>query len=345
MIKLVELLNEELLKELSDNSTLYHHSIKLMNPGEEIKIHKDPKTHQHWLKNSKFEKALDYFRQKYYPNRPSRFNSIYSTPIPRSRFADKGYLYVIKPSGNMFMTNSQLIDSMHEDFNRKFYTDSVESEFQYKYGADWLKQIIPRDYLFCLDEHDADNYWNGASGNIKDLEILSEKAIVIERIENKNELISNRKVEVTENGKLYCSANFYFYLQNSNNDNTLNYNSIHEIESEIEKIKKLFFNIEYHTVEQRDAFNDQYVAFQISGTLAAHTQYMIINTILTKYFDISTNELKHAGKYKFIQVIPIINNKILNYKRRHPYSNMKIMNSYTNEYPMVYDFGKYLKVI
>jgi hypothetical protein len=84
-----EFINEQLLLELSSNSTLYHRSPIKLKVGDKIQPRKN-KEGQHWLQSSMMEVALEELRKKEFPDRPSRFECIYASPYPRSRFVDKG---------------------------------------------------------------------------------------------------------------------------------------------------------------------------------------------------------------------------------------------------------------
>ena len=77
------------LFELSNNSTLYHRSPIKLSVGDTIVPNRKGGTH--WLESKGCELALEQLRKQKYKDRPSRFECIYATAIPRSRFVDKGY--------------------------------------------------------------------------------------------------------------------------------------------------------------------------------------------------------------------------------------------------------------
>ena len=205
MIKLKNILQENLLVELSERNTLYHWSRKKMKMGDTIKPPRD-KTGSHWLSKISMEVLLEEYRKNKFPNRPSRFNCIYSSLIPRSRFVDKGYLYVIKPIGNMFMTNSLLIDEMGERFSREtrdFYERGIKQD-------DIIKD--PDRYVYYLETYLAHNYWKGdttvTKRNLDRMEVLSDSAKVVEVI-NQDNLRTGDKVIITEPNKVKVDLSIY----------------------------------------------------------------------------------------------------------------------------------------
>ena len=202
----------ELLLELSSNTPLYHRSPIKLKVGDKIKPKKDKEGH-HWLEDKEFEKALEYYRQTEHKDKPSRFEAIYSTPIPRSRFTDKGYLYVVKPTGKMFMTDSGLIDIMAREFSDRRYGGFSDPDFERKYTDEELT------YQF-LDQYNADKYWKGGGirrNNIEDAEVLSEGAEVLEYIpDNERRLRDGDKVTVNKSGVLGGSISVYMNKFESN---------------------------------------------------------------------------------------------------------------------------------
>jgi len=202
MIKLKEIL----LSELSHKSTLYHRSLKKMEVGDIIKPNKD-KSGQHWLKSIPVEIILEEYRKKHFPNAPSRINGIYSTVVPRSRFVNKGYLYVIKPIGKMLISDYKLIDEIKENFDR-------EISHQFRYDSKVYEKLKenPENYYYFMDNILANEYWNGKIYNyrnkIEDIEVLSESAQVLEVIEE-DRIVPGNNVKVTESDKIYCSLTIY----------------------------------------------------------------------------------------------------------------------------------------
>jgi hypothetical protein len=160
-----KLIREALFLEytLSNNVTLYHRSPKKFKVGDTLTAQVDPATGNHWLAKKQYEKEMEEYRKKHYPNLPSRFNCIYSSFSPRSRFIGKGYLYAVKPIGKTHITDSKIIDQL----GRNSWKDD-------DYGYD--SSLI-------------EDYWKGVEprrGNIDDMEIMSESAEVIEVVgENK----------------------------------------------------------------------------------------------------------------------------------------------------------------
>lgn len=206
MIKFKEIVLENLLAELSERNTLYHRSLKKMKVGDIIKPRMD-KTGSHWLASLPFELVLEEYRKEKFPNAPSRLNCIYSSVVPKSRFVDKGYLYIIKPIGKMLMTNSSYIDILADRFSReeiRYYDRGIKA-------ADI--KANPKHFLYDLDYYLAQKYWKGEIENgrkdIDDIEILSESAKIIEIVNEENKLIVGNNVKVTESDKIYCTVDLY----------------------------------------------------------------------------------------------------------------------------------------
>ena len=122
------------------------------------------------------EQRLEEYRQKYYPDAPSRFKCTYATLIPSSRFVGFGNLYEVEPIGRMLVTDSSLIDRMHNNFDR--------SRREY-------------DSAGHLDLNDAKRYWNGVEPtrhNLRLLEVLCDSARVINAIDEPGRIISGSKI-------------------------------------------------------------------------------------------------------------------------------------------------------
>lgn len=221
MIKLKDILREVLLSEITENTTLYHRSPIKLNPGDIILPRKDT-SGKHWLESKEAEIALEAIRRKENPTAPSRFNCVYSTLIPRSRFVDKGYLYAIKPKGNIHIANSVLIDDIGEKFDRAMYdyfNDSDKREYLEQMKADnfdgylqMLLSLVPYDaYYYWEKNHMSQSY---IRHNLKNIEVLSNSAIVIEEIvesEKATPFKIDDKVRVTESDKLYVYK-AYLYI-------------------------------------------------------------------------------------------------------------------------------------
>jgi hypothetical protein len=110
----LRLLIQDILLEydVAPNATLYHRSDVKFKVGDVLTAQKDPKTGEHWLASRRAEKDLEAYRKKNHPDLPSRFNCIYASFSPRSRFLGKGRLYAIEPIGKTFVADSKIIDQM-----------------------------------------------------------------------------------------------------------------------------------------------------------------------------------------------------------------------------------------
>jgi len=219
MIKLSHLLLEQLLSEISNNTPLYHRSLRKMSVGDPIEIPKDIDSGKHYLTNKKGELALEQLRQEEAPDAPSRLNCVYSSLIPRSRFVDKGYLYRVKPTGRMFVADSTLIDSIMERFDREYY-DYISRYDQPERNEIENTLLKNPNRLIGYLPYDAYDYWKGETpsiaavgkGALRDIEVLSDGAVVTEVInesEKSTPFVINDDVVVTESNKLRAHLTIY----------------------------------------------------------------------------------------------------------------------------------------
>lgn len=174
---------------------LYHRSMQKFKVGDVLTAQKNEKG-KHWLSYHTHEKGLEAFRtkRKYEPapyftarerkkksfveperkfksfeNLPSRFECVYATFIPHSRFLSKGQLYVVEPIGATHVVDSRIIDKLARlpTRSRDYSDDSIEPEFEDTWEAENLY----------------DDYWRGTEptrGNLQNLEILMDSARIIE---------------------------------------------------------------------------------------------------------------------------------------------------------------------
>ncbi len=178
----------EILLEYSVNpsSTLYHRSPHDFKVGDILTAQMDPKTGEHWLASKEVERDLEKLRKKSYPDLPSRFNCVYLSFVPRSRFLAKGKLYAVEPIGKMHVVNSQIIDELS----------------QTKYPS------------YSLMEE----YWQGSEpyrSNLNDLEVLATSARVVEVVDEDNgkRLQPGDKIEFQE-GAPIIDAEISYYWSN-----------------------------------------------------------------------------------------------------------------------------------
>ncbi len=161
------LIREALLREytVSGNATLYHRSPQKFKVGDILTAQVDPATGKHWQAKKKYEQEMEEYRKKNHPDLPSRFNCIFASFSPRSRFIGKGFLYAIKPIGKMHVTDSKFIDQIG--------SNSWKGD-DYGYDSSYIE-----------------DYWKGVEprrGNINDMEILMDQAEVIEVIEEQQRI-------------------------------------------------------------------------------------------------------------------------------------------------------------
>jgi hypothetical protein len=164
------LIRESILLEydVSPNATLYHRSPIDFKVGDVLTAQKDPKTGQHWLASKRSEQALERYRQQNHPDLPSRFDCVFASFNPRSRFLGKGKLYAIKPEGKMFVTDSNLIDQMARN-DESHYSSRQEIE----------------------------EYWDGIEPNrrnINDVEILMKAARVVDVIGEQARIVNGTRI-------------------------------------------------------------------------------------------------------------------------------------------------------
>ena len=261
------------LFELSENSTLYHRSIKKLKVGDVIKPRKIKGSH--WLEKSEMELALEQMRKESYPHRPSRFDCVYTSPHPRSRFLDKGDLYVVRPVGNMFMTDSTLIDDIGEQFSRWFYSYDGYGLSDYERPkiiklANQGDERALKELVYGLP-YEANLYWQGKGTQyIKDLEILSDSAVVTEvPVEEIKRLKINQNVKVVEEG-LVAWLTIYFNTRDAKRTFTEEeaIELINQIKNEVYESDVKIEDKEYarkRKGEGKDGFDE--MTFELKGTL------------------------------------------------------------------------------
>jgi hypothetical protein len=308
----------QLLFEISSNSTLYHRSMKKMSVGDTIVVPKN-KEGKHWLQSSAFEQAMEFMRQESYSDRPSRFNCVYSSLIPRSRFVDKGYLYVINPIGNIFMTNSSYIDDAVELFDRKFYSLSDDSRDYYKDNPHMLVNLL---------DFRANNYWEGITSyknSLKNIEVLSDGAIITQVIKDKkNRLLDGSDVIITESDKLIANIQFYFKESTTKHDAKLY----------VDKCLTLFSDVHIN--------GEQYGSWVLSGFLKKNTKLKLtyVHSSLSDTHDIAYEE----NKYRYVSVMfDFYINDILYKRSDHDPTFRAIIAYYHN--PGVHDISRFMKII
>lgn len=305
---------ENVLNEISLNSTLYHRSMKEMKVGEVINPKTD-KTGSHWIKNDLFEKAMEHFRQKNFPDAPSRINAIYCSVIPRSRFKDKGYLYTVKPVGKILMTNSRLIDKMKEKFDSDMF-DYIDRRYgDYSEGKKQVEQNI-EELEYILDGYLAEHYWSGRYiGDREATEVICESAVVTGIIGSKpKDLMPNDTVEITENNKVMVESTIYF-----EQPDLIKYKEKEKtIINFINSIKKLYVKPEVNLSEYE--FGNRGGNLKIKGFIKKGTNlkilYALSNMMNAKHND-SYSEQRENYKYKRIGFEPTSINKTLEFNMEY----------------------------
>lgn len=178
--ELRSLVREVIILEYSPqpSATFYHRSSAQLKVGQVLTAQVNKQSGQHWLRSKDFEVALDNYRQKNHPDLPSRFDCVYASLTPHSRFLGKGRLYRIEPVNCVpFVTNSRIIDELIAVYPDEYDYDTMP----------------PRKIKQFIDENDRlfRDYWNGddpTKKNLPDLEVLMKSARVIELIDEKRAL-------------------------------------------------------------------------------------------------------------------------------------------------------------
>lgn len=175
--------------------TLYHRSYHKFNVGDTIKPGIDSKTGKPHRSDKAVELAMESYRSKKHPELPSRFNSVYLSYLPRSRFLSKGHLYAVKlVPGPTLTTDSRIIDKLNDRYRGEY--DDYDRKFREPY-------VYENDSLI-------EEYWEGVEptrDNLKDIEVLAPAAIVTEVIEE-NRLIRGTQFEFG-NVTIMSSINSY----------------------------------------------------------------------------------------------------------------------------------------
>ncbi len=263
-------LKESLLLELSNNSTLYHRSPNEYKVGDKImgqRSRPDVK-----------EMLLEYVRQKSFEDLPNRTRCIYSSPVPRSRFMDKGILYVVKPIGNHFITDSRIIDEIGNKIsdygveNRIVEKEEVAENIDFYLGAFNVSHLI-------------DRYWKGSESNkskdkLQDLEILSEGIEIIEVINQTEKLFTGDEIKVVGEFSIELP---YFLTENETDD------------EETAKTKQQMIAKYFDSVDKSKSYNQR-------GTIKKGTVLKVAGT--RRKMDQSKDERKEfsAGPSEFTAI-------------------------------------------
>jgi hypothetical protein len=345
MIKLSHLLLEQLLREISTNTPLYHRSMRKMNVGDAIEIPKEPSSGKHYLASKMGELALEQERLLEAPNAPSRLSCVYSSLIPRSRFIDKGYLYRVKPTGRIFVADSTLIDTIMERFDSEYYerVSRYDQQDRKKIEQDLLKN--PKRLMEYLPR-EAYEYWKGDMPNIaafgkaalRDLEVLSDGAIVTEVVsesEKSTPFVMGDDVVVTESDKLKASLDLYINSTTAKGDEVKS----DLTEQEINDLLNYIGNEIFDGVKSEN----KYGAITFKGYLKKGAKLKIIS-LASNIRGGRKNTRK--GKYETMMFDFYFNDKLISRNKKVNDKNIThrfTLGSWNNE--NVYDYSKYLKKI
>jgi hypothetical protein len=350
MIKLLDsLLVESLLKEISEKTPLYHRSLKKLEVGEKIKPNNSSEGFLYKLS----ELALEEERKITAPDAPSRLNCIYSSLIPRSRFVDKGYLYIIKPIGKIFVADSTLIDKVMEKFDREYYEEF--SRFDGRQARENYESEVRKNPAMLLRflPTEAYYYWKGyipkfseqGKQALRDIEILSEGAEVREVVKESEKsvpFVVGDLVEVTDSKKLRANLTIYFnseYEKRGEDEAKL---STDEIVDMLHKIKTQVFDGEDPEPSKYTAHTYEFRGYLKKG---AKLRVTLLASSIRGGGD-TYSRLNHGRKYESLMFDFFLNGKEIH---RNPKKNDKNithrlqMYIHTNE--DVPDVSKYLKKV
>jgi hypothetical protein len=333
-----EFLNEQLLLELSSNSTLYHRSPIKLKVGDKIQPKKN-KDGQHWLQSSMMEVALEEFRKRNFPDRPSRFSAIYTTPYPRSRFVDKGYLYAVQPIGECFMTDSMLIDELQNQFDRQFYDFDFDRSTELRERVKAGDKSALDDIVWMLPHWEAKKYWEGYSASSRELrqnlEILCEGAIVTEVIDD-DRLKFDQDITIESEG---LKARMTLFINSRDSKTEM---SKEEAEKFLESVKKEIFTSDVKVTPKTytkpgDGVNgsDEYF-YDLEGTLKKGAK---LKTTFVKNSIYNKSEERNT-KYTRIGFNFYLGRKLYKAQDKSPYYSFEA-SDYMNR--SVYDMGKYFR--
>jgi len=203
--KIIAILDNEILLEISERTILYHYSENEYEEGEIVDYKKllPSEKEKRWLENKFIEKKLEEFREKFAPHRPSRFKSVFCSVVPSSAFKGKGILYEVKPIGKTFTTFAYLINEINKTFNDVSYIyaakigvlDNEEefNKYKWKTNKEKLYQLFA-DYWKVKAKIDREIYTprnleSLMKKNPKWIEILCEKAKVIKVVGRPSEYL------------------------------------------------------------------------------------------------------------------------------------------------------------
>jgi hypothetical protein len=350
MIKLNQLILEQLLREISNDTPLYHRSMRKMNVGDAIEIPKETSSGKHYLASKMGELALEEERKEVAPNAPSRLSCVYSSLIPRSRFVDKGYLYRVKPTGRIFVADSTLIDTIMERFDSEYYErvsrydqqDRKEIEQDLLQNPSKLTNYLPRE---------AYEYWKGEKPNIaafgkaalRDLEVLSDGAIVTEVVsesEKSTPFVMGDDVVVTESDKLRANLTLYINSTTAKGDEVKSNYTPEEIDSLLNYIGNNIFD---GVKAEPSKYTEN--SYDFLGNLKKGAKLKIISLASNIRGGRSSGNIA-AGKYETIMFDFYVDSKLISRNRKNNDKNIThrfTLSRWSNE--KVRDYSKYLKKI
>ena len=324
-------MSKSLLSEISENVTLYHRSNHPMKVGDVVKPKRD-EDGKHWLEHVVSEVGMEYYRKKHFPDKPSRLNCVYSAVIPRSRFVDKGNLYVVKPRGKIHVADSSIIDLFHESFDRE------HSDFE---RMRRLAKDKPEQMEWYIDHFSADRYWKGDGRKAKkeNVEVLSDSAVVVEVIDDSDKRLQvNQVYEVTEDGVLLFWLHMYSQAYG------------HPTEQEMDIFTKLSKNLFGSVISEKGAASTESKGFLRKGLRIMPTR---IRTAMTKgtddvHAERGGEKRENLGKYREILLAIEIDGKwYRSYQEKigDMHWDLKSHSFMRHYYKQPWDYGQYLKKV
>lgn len=201
-----------IINEISEKTILYHRSSKVFDEGEILEPYAK-NDENHWLHSQYTEKMLEKFREKYASDKPSRFNCIYCSVVPRSIFLTKGQLYEVRPIGNFHVALAYYVNEINHTFEAVPTTmidrivgfkDKLKVEkFKWEYNKEQLLELFNKYWNTKVDittwkddgldrplkPFHSKEYEGDAQSNFRKdpkwIEVLCEKVQIIKKVKEK----------------------------------------------------------------------------------------------------------------------------------------------------------------
>lgn len=154
--------------------------------------------HIRWSEPKKIlESFFEFHRQKYYPDKISRYSGVFSSPYFNNRFEQQGgYIYEVQLLGRIHYGDSDIIDRVIDPIYTYIGNNKKYNVYEY------IKDSI-------------DKYWQGKLGDKKSIEMLSDKVKILDVI--RNELNKKDVIKIKKDLKATIVAGYNKYFIKKNN--------------------------------------------------------------------------------------------------------------------------------